>query len=154
MKLRMTLAAAVLGLAVATVTLARQQPDREQVNSPARAAFENLRQMRAQVAELRAEVEIGDIEHEADKALLTLMMKEIGEAQWKETSQQADSGGARTAKTKDIADRERKQRDKIDMLEAEVQHMKGQFRRRVIKLHEMKFALADLEERLANGWGR
>ncbi len=32
--------------------------------------------------------------------------------------------------------------------------MKERFRERAVKLHGMKFALADLEERLANGWSR
>ncbi len=160
MKLRMTLAVVVLGLAAATVTLARQQTGdlppaiRRQGNAPPQAAFANIQQMRAQVAELRAEVEIADIEHEADKSLLSLMMKEIGEAQWKEASQQADPGGARSAENPAGAAREQKPKLRAEIAEAELQHRKARFRERVVRLHEMKFALADLEERLTNGWGR
>ncbi len=130
------------------------RPSVEQANSPAQAAFANLQQMRAQVAELRAEVEIADIEHEADKGLLSLMMKEIGEAQWKEASQQADKGGARDTENPGGAVREQKPKFRAENAEAELQHRKARFRERVVRLHEMKFALADLEERLTNGWGR
>jgi hypothetical protein len=160
MRLRMTLAAAVLGLAAATVTLARQQAGdappaiREQRNAPAQAALANLQQMRVHVAELRAEVEIADIEHEADKALLSLMMKEIGEAQWKEATQPSDPGVERTAGRPGGAARENKSKVRSDIAEAELQRRKARFRERVVRLHEMKFALADLEERLTNGWGR
>jgi hypothetical protein len=162
MRSRITLAAVVLGLAVAGVTLARQQPGdslrgRGQGNGPVPAALENASQLRVQVAELRAEVELGEIQHDVDKAMLTEMMKEVEQAQWKEASkpiQQADSNGGRTVENQDSAVRGHQQKDRIGIVEAEVRHMKERFRERAIKLHGMKFALADHEERLANGWSR
>ncbi len=91
MRSRSTLAAVVLGLAVAGVTMAQQQPGdsspgRGQGNGPVPAALENARQLRAQVAELRAEVELGEIQHDVDKAMLSEMMKEVEQARWKEAS--------------------------------------------------------------------
>ncbi len=162
MRSRITLVAVVLGLAVAGVTLARQQPGdsprgRGQGNGPVPAALENARQLRAQVAELRAEVELGEIQHDVDKAMLSEMMKEVEQAQWKEASkpiQQADSNGGRTVENQASVVRGHKPKDRIGIVEAEVQHMKERFRERAVKLHGMKFALADLEERLANGWSR
>ncbi len=181
MRLRFTLAASVMGLAVAGVTLARQQPGdssqaRVQGNGPVPAALGNVRQLRAQVAELRAEVELADIEHEVDKAMLSEMMKAVEQAQWKEASkpiqptdpnggrtQPADPEGGRTRQTAPNGGRPaelldalpgQKLREGIAIVEAEVQNVKARFRERAVKLHAMKFALADLEERLANGWSR
>jgi hypothetical protein len=161
MRLRIMLAAAVMGLAVAGVTLARQQPGdssqaRVQGNGAVPAAPGNVPQLRAQVAELRAEVELGDIQHEVDKAMLSEMMKAVEQAQWKEASkpiQQADPNGGRTAEHPEALTVQ-KFRDGIGIVEVEVQHMKERYRARAVKLHAMKFALADLEERLANGWSR
>ena len=161
MRLRITLAAAVLGLAVASVTLARQQtgnsPQRRPGNAQAPAAFPNVNPLRAQVAELRAEVELSEIEHGVDKTVLSEMMKEAEQAQWKEASkpiQAADSTGGRTAGHQVTALGNSEQKDGINLLRAEVEQRREKFRERAIKLHEMKFALADLEERLANGWSR
>ncbi len=161
MRLRIILPTVVLGLAVAGVTLARQQAgessQRVQGNGHLPAAIENARFLRAQVAELRAEVELGEIQHDVDKAMLSEMMKEVEQAHWKEASkpiQQSDPNGGRTAENPDAAGRGQKQRDGIGIVEAEVQRMKERYRERAVKLHGMKFALADLEERLANGWSR
>jgi len=161
MRWRIALAAAVLGLAVASVTLARQQtgnpPQRRPGNAQAPAAFPNANPLRAQVAELRAEVELSEIEHGVDKAVLSEMMKEAEQAQWKEAAkplQPTDSTGGRTADHQAAALRKDEQKDRIDLLRAEVEQRKVTFRRRAIKLHAMKFALADLEERLANGWAQ
>ena len=163
MRLRVTLAAVVLGLAVASASLARQQPGdsprpvRGQGNAPPQAALGNLGQLRAQVAQLRAEVELGEIEHEVNKGMLSLMMKQIEEAHWKETSkaiQPPDGGVERAAEHQRTALRVQKQDVGIEVIEADVQQVKARFRQRAIKLHEMKFALADLEERLTNHWSR
>jgi Cu2+-containing amine oxidase len=163
MRLRITLATVVLGLAAASVTMARQQtghsPQRGQGNGQAQvpAAVSGSRQLRAQVAGLRAEVELGEIEHEVDKVTLSEMMKEVEQSQWKETAkptEPADPAGGRTAGHPLTALGKDEQKVRINLLRAEVEQKRERFRERAIKLHEMKFALADLEERLANGWSR
>jgi hypothetical protein len=72
MRLPVTLAAVVLGLAIATVALARQQAgdspksDQRQGDGQARAGLETIKQLRGRVGHLRAEVETREVEHEAD----------------------------------------------------------------------------------------
>jgi hypothetical protein len=150
MRLPVTLAAVVLGLSVATVTLARQQAGGSSEggqglrDGQAQADAGTIRHLRAEAARLRAEVEVREIEHEADKAVLLVMLKEAKQALWKQDAV------ARTVEVQDDAVRANKQRARLAELLRDAEKMRDAFRRQAVGLHEMRFALADLEERLTH----
>ena len=162
MRRRIILVAVVLGIAIVSGTWAQQQPTepshRGQGNAYIPSAVENLRLLRAQVVELRAAMELAEIQHDVDKAMLSEMMKEVAQAHWKEVSkpiQPTEPAAGRTAESQSpTAVRGHKQTDRFAMVEAEVERMKERYRERVVKLQGMKFTLTDLEERLTNGWTR
>jgi hypothetical protein len=95
MKIRVVLAAVVLGLAVVTVTLAQQQAGdavkRYQDRRPGLRPGPTMT-LRDQVAKLRAEVELLELEHDVDRAHLSDLLKE---------QRHSDSIAERTAKAKE-----------------------------------------------------
>ncbi len=84
MRIRVTLAVFALSLAVVTVTLARQQsgvPSKENQQErigKAEGGRQTAAALRSHVAKLRAEVELLEIEHDANKALLLQSLKDQG----------------------------------------------------------------------------
>jgi hypothetical protein len=175
MGMRVILAVVVLGLAVVTVTLAGQQTgdstkrDQEQRDGQAQPGLSTATALRTQVARLRAEVELLELEHEVGRALLLDLLKEQGHT---------DSDSQRAVKAKEAVSQLRTMAafmGKLDEFQEQFgdekamqsqaqEEMKTQaesnraandrrkkaFVRQAIELNEKRFALADLEKQLAN----
>src|SRR3954469_18872095 len=135
MRLRVTLAVVVLGLSVATMTLAQPQ-----AGDSLKGVDKTLMQRRDEVAQLRAEVEYREIEHDVDKVFLVEVLKEAKRAVW----QQALAEGTPEARDPAVL-AEKKGRN--NQFRASVDEMRRSFCERTFGLHMMKFKLADLERR-------
>jgi hypothetical protein len=171
MRIRVVLAGVVLGLAVVTLTLAQQQTsdaprqDKRKPNGTAQPGVGAVAALRTQVAQLRAEVELLELEHEADKALLFDLLKELGRvdspAQARDELNKVTIALANTGYLDEItkksgdekAMRSRLEKDLKDLVEthrADSNRMKKAFVLQATELNEKKFALAELEKQLAN----
>jgi hypothetical protein len=73
MRIKITLAAALLALGFATITAARQGPEVRKDQAPA----DSKAALRPKLARLRAEVELMQLEHEADVSILKDLVKDL-----------------------------------------------------------------------------
>jgi hypothetical protein len=167
--MRQLVPALVLGTVLVTVALARQQlvdpAKHNQARSvePARDQHDTASGLRAQVAELRAEVELMELEHEADKAVLLETLKEdrrlesddYREGKVDQTIKKiAEFGGLGElmGKTGDYKAAVRTVDDEfkkaIDKDRGRIRRWKQAFVNQAINLNEKKLALAELEKDL------
>jgi chemotaxis response regulator CheB len=162
-------------LAVVGVTLARQQPgdpakhNQKQREGQAQSVLETSAALRSQVAKLRAEVELLELEHEVDKAILFEALKKQGHS---------DSSVERTTKAREAVNRltmEAASWGKLDEFKKEFGDEKGleseiekdlkeqaerdrsdndrkrkTFIREATELNEKRLTLVELERQIAN----
>ena len=145
MRLRVTLAVVVLGLIIATVTLARQQTGDPPKRGQPQADLETIKRLREEVAQCRADLEVQEVEQEAQKAVLLVILKDVQLAEWKGIQQAEESLAKRIAAgDKDAVDRVRKRQ------EIQAINLQNEFKRQAARIHMKKFELADLEKQLAH----
>jgi hypothetical protein len=159
MRKRIISAAVVLGLGIGGISLAQQagQQPKDQVSERAK--------LRAQVAKLQAEVELLDLEHQADKDVVVSVLKEerdfesessrfakareaVGEA-----TMMAASVGKLEEFKKEFGDEkamqarmEKELKEKAESIRAEGQLKKQAFVRQATELAEKRLALAEVEK--------
>jgi hypothetical protein len=174
MRIRVTLAVFALSLAVVTVTLARQQPgvpakqNQDERDGQAHAGLQTAAALRSQVAKLRAQVELMEIEHEVDRTLLFEALKAQGldpagklAAEGKEQASQMTLMAASMGKLTDFKKKFGDDKAIQSQIEKEAQELaevhrtanarkKEAFLRQTTELNEKRLALAELEKQLLN----
>lgn len=175
MRTRAILILGFLGLTVATATLARQQPgdlarpDQEDQGEHHQPGMASVAALRARVAKLRAEVELLELEHEANKTDLLEALK--GQRHADSAPEQAVKATEKAVATmaaaisvgkldeikKELGGEEgiqraaeKEVREQAERGQAENDRKKKAFLRQATELHEKKFSLADLERQLSN----
>jgi hypothetical protein len=173
MGMRVILAVFLLGLAVVMATFAGQtgstRRNQQQPDGKAQPGLAIATALRSQVAKLRAEVELLELEHKAERAVLMDLLKEQG---------RSDSDASRAVKASEAIGQLRilaASMGKLDQFEKESGDEKAMqskaeeelktraesnriandrkkqvFLRQAIELNEKRLALAELEKQLAN----
>ncbi len=159
MRMRTMLAAVVFGLGIVGIALAQQAGPQPKDHSSERA------KLRGQVARLRADVELLDLEHEADKAVVVSVLKEERDsesesgrvAKAKEAVSEAALMAASMGKLEEFqkefgdekalqARAEKELKEKAESIRAEGQLKKQTFVRRATELAEKRLELAEVEK--------
>jgi hypothetical protein len=159
MRKRIISAAVVLGLGMVGIALAQQagQQPKDHVSE--------REKLRAQVAKLRAEVELLDLEHQADKAVVVSVLKEERDSESEsgrvdkareavsEATMMAASLGKLEEFKKEFGDEkamqasaEKELKEKAESNRAEGQLKKQVFVRRATELAEKRLELAEVEK--------
>lgn len=173
MRIRVVITVVVLGLAVVTMTLARQQTgnapkhNQEQRNEKPQPGLGAAAALRAQVAKLRAEVELLELEHEVDRAHLLDLLKEQRHSDSERAAKvREEVGNLKTMAVsigkldefqKEFGDEktlqsqvEKEMKEQAERGRADSDRKKKAFVSQATELNEKRLALAELEKQLAN----
>ena len=159
MRKRIISAAVVLALGIVGIALAQQPGPQPKDHASERA------KLRAQVAKLRADVELLDLEHEADKAVVVSVLREERDYESesarvdkaKEAVSEANMTAASLGKLREFqkefgdekamqAQAEKELKEKAERIRVEGQLKKQAFVRRAAELAEKRLELAEVEK--------